>query len=335
MAEPTNPEAGVAQESVSEVGLESTLESMFGDTPEQPKTAPKAEAAPQESPEEPSDELTPDDLLEEVEAQSEPLPGDEFEIVHNGQQIKLTRAEMVPLAQQGFDYKRKTEAVAAQQREYTDRLNRLAQLEQVQPYLDQSRAQVQALASQLQQYEQLDWVRLATEDFVEHAKLSAQRDVLRQQYQRAYGEFENQRQVVTQERENLTARQLQQEAARLPELIPAWKDPAKFESAKKEMQGYLQAHNADLGQIGRYLDNALAMKVLNDATSYWKLQKGKAEKVNQVRKAPPVVKPGAPLNVPQHSHKQATQALRKMGQQGRTKGQEQLLEKMLNSTFKL
>lgn len=335
MAEPTNPDAGVAQESLSEVGVESSLEALFGDTPEAPKAPAKAEEAPQESPDEPSDELTADDLVEESDEQPAQPDGDEFEIVHAGQQHKLPRSEVIKLAQQGFDYTQKTQAVAAKDREVSERLNKLAQLEQVQPYLDQSRAQVTALAAQLQQYANVDWVQLATNDPLEYPRHRAQYDTLNQAYSQAYGQYQHQSQVVSQEREQLTAQMLQQEAARLPELIPAWKDPAKFEVARKDMQAYLQSNGVDMSQLGRYLDNAVAMKVLWQASQYEKLQKGKADKVNQVRKAPPVVKPGAPLNVPQHSHKQATQTLRKMGQQGRTRGQEQLLEKMLNSTFKL
>jgi hypothetical protein len=335
MAEPTNPDAGVAQESLSEVGVESSLEALFGDTPEAPKAPAKAEEAPQESPEELSDELTPDDLVEEVEAQSEQSDGDEFEIVHAGQQHKLPRSEVIKLAQQGFDYTQKTQAVAAKDREVSERLQRIAQLEQVQPHLDNSRAQVAALAAQLQQYANVDWVQLATNDPLEYPRHRAQYDTLNQAYQQAYGQYQQQTEVVQQERTRINTQILEQEARRLPELVPAWKDPAKFEASKKDMQAYLHARGADVSQVGRYLDNAVAMAVLYDAAEMWKLRQGKAAKVNQVRKAPPVVKPGAPLNVPQHSHKQATQALRKMGQQGRTKGQEQLLEKMLNSTFKL
>lgn len=334
MAEPTNPEPGVAQESLDEGSVESTLEQLFADKPEAPKAQAKAEA-PQESPDEPSDELTSDDLVEDQEDAPAQLTADEFEIVHGGQQHRLPRSEVIKLAQQGFDYTQKTQAVAAKDREVTERLQKLAQLEQVQPHLDQSRATVTALAAQLQQYANVDWVQLATNDPLEYPRHRAQYDTLNQAYQQAYGQYQQQTQVVAQEREKLTAQMLQQEAARLPELIPAWKDPAKFESARKDMQAYLQSNSIDPAVAGRYLDSALAMKVLWQASQYEKLQKGKAEKVNQVRKAPPVVKPGAPLGTPQHSHKQATQALRKMGQQGRTRGQEQLLEKMLNSTFKL
>ena len=335
MAEPTTPDTGVAQESLNEVGLESTLEGMFGDTPEAPKAPAKAEEAPQESPDEPSDELSADDLVEEESEQSEQPNGDEFEIVHAGVQHKLPRSEVIKLAQQGFDYTQKTQEVAQVKREFTERLHKIAQLEQVQPHLEQSRAEVQALANQLQKYADVDWVRMATDEPLEYPKHAAQRDLLQQAYQRAVNQYEHQSGVVNQEMQRLTQQNIEQEAKRLPELVPAWKDPAKFETSKKDMRAFLQAYGVDEANVGRYLDNAVAMMVLHKAALYDKLEKGKAEKVNQVRKAPPVVKPGAQLTAPQYSHKQTVQAVRKMGQQGRTKAQEQLVEKMLSATFKL
>src|SRR6478609_987334 len=98
----TNPATGVEP-----AGIESALESSFGIEPPEPKKAPPPEPAPEQDPpaDDASDEPTADDLPE-VEPQATPQSADdaEFEIVHNGKQVKLTRADLIKQAQQGFDY---------------------------------------------------------------------------------------------------------------------------------------------------------------------------------------------------------------------------------------
>lgn len=283
----TNPAPGVDEASILN-RLEAALEPS-GEAEEESQEAAAAET-PQATEEQVTEELTSDDLPDE---EPEPQAVDAFEIIHNGQQVKLSREDAIKYAQQGLDYTQKTQAVAAKDREVSQRLERLAQIEQVQGVVSEEFALVKALETQLKSWDGVDWVRVATDEPLEYPKYRAQYDTLMQQYQRARDGYQHKAGAVNEALDRLRQQQLQQEMQALPSLVPAWKDPQKLQADQSAMQQYLQSHNVDLGLVGKYLDNAFAMKVLYQSMKYEQLQSSKAEKVKQLRTAPPVAKPGA------------------------------------------
>lgn len=324
-----------ATESLSEGGVESSLENLFGTQQEPPEKKAPEEAV--ESDADPS-ELDASDLPENEDEETQAPNADEYEIVHNGQTHKLSRNELIEYGRKGFDYTQKTMAVADTQRQYSERLQALAQVEQVQPMLAQELAQVTALHQQLQngRYSDQEMLRLAREDFIEHAQRNEERNILRNQLQQAAGQYQQKTQAVQQYVSQLSQFQLDQEAARLPELIPAWKSEDRMKADKADIAQYLQKAGADMRGIGKYLDNALAMKIVLQSMKYERLQQSKADKSKQVRTAPPVVKPGA--NVPSDKGRSVFQKargeIRKAGQQGRHNDQEKMMESLLGRAFK-
>lgn len=295
----------------------------FLEREEQAEPAPQAEeqvAAPVEQ-QEPTveqpqtDELTADDLPEEQAAAD--LSGDVFEIVHNGQQHKLSREEAIRYAQQGFDYTHKTEALAADRRALSERLQRLQEVETVQEVLAADYATVKAFEAQLAQYESVDWVKLATDEPLEYPKYRAQYDKLVQGWQMAARQYTQKRNAVSEQMAKIRADALAEEARKLPQINTAWSDPQKFRAASEEMQQYLAAQGMDPKQVAdKYLDSAFAVKTLYQSMMYERLLKAKGEKVKQLRQAPPVVRPGASqpvATVKAERDKQAFDRLRKTG----------------------
>src|SRR6478736_5910659 len=129
----TNP----APTGVEPAGIESALESSFGiAAPEPKKVAPPEPVTPEQDPpaDDASDEPTVDDLPEVEAKEAAPQSADdaEFEIVHAGKQVKLTRADLIKHAQQGFDYTIKTQALAEKERAITETLTRAQEMEQMQ-----------------------------------------------------------------------------------------------------------------------------------------------------------------------------------------------------------
>src|SRR5689334_4841341 len=157
MAEQTQAPAPVSQEPPDILGRMQNFLTQYdsdsADGSEQPRESATPDSSQAVNPAEQSsdpvtDELTPDDLPAETQpAQSQ---ADEFEIVHNGTQVKLTRDKAIELARQGFDYTQKTQALAEQQRQVQQRLATIGQIEQVQAALAPDYAQIQALGAQLQ-----------------------------------------------------------------------------------------------------------------------------------------------------------------------------------------
>lgn len=295
---PTTPATGVAPQASPEQRLMAILgdEDTAGPEGEAPATTAAAPETPPDAPaveQAPTDELTADDLPEE-QAEAPSPAGDEFEIVHNGQPRKLNREETIRLAQQGFDYTQKTQALAEQSRAVSERLQRLEEVEKVADVLSADLAIVKAYETQIRRFEGVDWVKLATDDPLDYPKVRAQYDTLLQGYQASATQYQQKQQAVATQLQRIKADMLQQEAALLPKVMPAWSDQTKFAAAQKEISDYIRANGIDPAAVsGRYLDTAFAMATAWKAAQYDKLQKAKSEKVKQLRTAPPVVKPGA------------------------------------------
>jgi hypothetical protein len=334
MAETTTAQAPVDQGPVSAESLEGTLEGLFGDTPEEKEAPAKPEPEQEAAADDEGDELNLDDIPDE-DSPPQSADGVEFEIVHNGQQHKLTRAETIKLAQQGFDYTQKTQRAAEKERYIDDLLQRATGVEQLAPQVAQDLAVVQAMQAQLQQYAKVDWVRLATDDPLEYPKHRAAYDQLVQGYQQATGNFQQKVNAIKEHRQQITAYRLQQEMQALTERIPEWKDPVKYQAGAQELRSYLVGKGADPSVVDS-LSGSLEVEIARKAMLYDKLVSAKASKAKQLRSAPPVVRPGAPVVAEKGkaNFKQAQTALRKMGQQGKHNAQEQLLTQMLNRTFK-
>ena len=291
MAEAANPETGANQEPPSiDERMQNFLTQFDGeqtdaDEPEQP-SAPPAQA---EQPEGQADELTPDDIPAEV---AQPNAVDEFEIVHNGQQRKLSREETIRFAQQGFDYSQKMHAVGEAERQIQQRFEQVQQLEQMQNALAPDLAQVKAVESQLAQWQNVNWVQLATDSPLEYPKYRAQYDQLVNAYQMAAGRFQHKFQAVQAQKQAVVTQTLEQQRAKLLDLMPEWKDPAKYESGAKEVRDYLIRSGVSPENVER-LSDALGVKIAADAAAYDRLKRAKSEKSKQLRTVPPMTRPGA------------------------------------------
>ena len=302
MSEATNPQPGVdvAPTDIERMGayLEQFDNEHAVPTPERPQAGPaqdqSAPAAAQ--PESQADVLTPEDLPETpAPAQAQPEEVD-FDIPYQGQTRKVaTRAEAIELMSKGFDYTQKTQVLSEASRAAQERLQRAQEIEQVQQAVSNELGVVSALQQQLQQYQQVNWMQLA-QDPVQYAQVQAQYNALGQAYQQAAGALTAKVDAIKAAKQQMTAQTLQQEAARLPDYIPEWRDPQKYEAGRQEMLQYLQKAGADMNSVGRYLDSAFAVGVLHKAIQYDKLRDAKAAKVKQLRTVPPVTRPGAAQN---------------------------------------
>lgn len=332
MPEQTTPETAVAPTP----DLEAALESSFNFAPEPKKVAvpePAEQEPEQETPADQDGELTPDDLPE-VEA-PEQSADDAFEIVHNGKQVKLSREELIRNAQQGFDYTQKTQALADQQRQVTQRLQRLEQVEQLQNALAPDLAQVKAVEAQLKQYEKVDWVQLATDNPLEYPKYRAQYDTLQQAYRSVVGQYQQKASALEQQKQTVTAEVVAQQRNLLLEKLPEWKDEAKYRQGAQQVRDYLISEGVPADRLDN-LNDATSIAIAVKAMRYDQLQKAKAAKVNLVRTAPPVVKPGAVSQQPdgKTQFNKFRQSFRAAGTKGQSRTQESLLLDKLNRTFK-
>lgn len=314
---PLNVDMGVAERSI-----EDRMAAFVSNEPalsaEEPADQPQ-EAAEQEAPQEQeTDEsgLSAADLPTD-DPVAAPSEGETFEIVHNGQQVKLTRDELIRNAQQGFDYTKKTQDIAQQRAEVQAVLQRAAMVEQLMPQVAQDLAQVKAIEAQIQQFEKHvqglgGMMAIATNDPLEYPKFQAAQNQLLQAYQSANQQYQARAGALLQERQAITAQQLQQEAQRLTERIPQWRDPVKYQTEAQELSAWLVKKGADPQQVAA-LSDSLMVEIARDAYLYNKLKDSKANKSKQLRNVPPVPKPGAPQSATADSVLKARERLHKTG----------------------
>ena len=289
MNEQTNPEPGVLQDGSIDAAVSRLVQSE-DQAPEEEQPQETPQEAPQQEGQ--AEELTADDIPAE-----EPQPSAEavFEIVHEGQTHKIaTREEQIRYMQQGFDYTQKTQRVAEKDRQVSAQLQRLGQLEQFQPQLIQERAQVEALRAQVEQYRNFNWIKLAQDDPLQYPAVRAQYDVLVQAFQDASNQYSQREGVFKQEVSRVAAERRQAENARVPELIPEWKDQARREAGEAQLaKHYQETYGIGFDELNGFLTGAIPLAVAYKAMKYDQLLKSKTDKVKQLRTAPPVTVPGA------------------------------------------
>lgn len=329
-------------EAPSESSVEAALDQQFSVTPKPPEKEAPAVEAQSDADADPEQEVSPDDLRE-VEGEGEPeadakAPDEDFAlpVVVNGTRHTLNREETTKYAQIGMHADQQLRVAGETRRAFEQGLQRISQIEQFQPQLAQMEGRAAALAMQLQseRYSDEELYKLVSEDPFEAQKRSMERDILRNQFMQEHGKAEQAKQYVAQQRSAMEQQLLMQEHARLPEVIPAWRDENKMAQDKAEIARYLQNLGVDLNGVGRYLDNAVAMKVVRDAMNYQRLSKLKTDKSKQLRNAPPVVKPGTAVQDKGRADRDALGVIRKAGKSGNHRVQEDAVLGLLNKAFK-
>ncbi len=293
--EQTKPETAVSQEAPD--SMERAIERL---------TQPEGQGEAQDSPHEPEqsvqqeeaqgqaepEEVTPDDIPED-QAVEQPAV-DAFEIVHNGQQVKLSREETIKYAMQGFDYTQKTQAVAAKDRAATEAVQRLAEVEKIVPQIIGQVAEMKALEAQLAPYQNVNWPQyLAQHGTDAYAQARAQYDALDAQYRNASARSQQAFGAVKQQIDSVRQSQLAAEDARLPTVIPEWRDQAKREAGKAEVLKYLTSQGLNPAVIDAKLDTAESVAIVYKAMKYDQLVRSKADKSKTLLTVPGASNPSA------------------------------------------
>jgi hypothetical protein len=330
MTDTANP---TGAESLSDASVESALGEAFSDKPAAPPPKAPKEVEPEEveAPEDTGDEPTVDDLDDDPAPPKDDAA--EFEIVVGGKTEKLSRQELIERAQKGTDYTQKTMALAEQYRTAQGHMQRVQEMVQLAPLVAQDLATVKAFESQLQQYQNVDWVRLATEDPLEYPKHRAQYDRIVNGYQTAVGALQQRGGALQQHQQQVSQENLGREYQKLQTLIPEWSDPQKYQAGAQELHSYLVKQGGDPQAVAS-LSDAFAVSIARKAMLYDKLREAKKSK--QVRTAPPVIKPGsnAPSDQGRTRDQRALSAIRTAGRQGNHSAQEKLMEGLLGKVYK-
>ena len=159
----------------------------------------------------------------------------------------------------------------------------------------------QQLQSQQQLDQQPDWDRLYDEDPIQATKLERQWRKAQEERQAKLAAIQAEQQRLGQAFEQQTTEQMKalliQQAQRLPEIIPEWKDEKVAAEGKKQLRGWLADQGLSDVEINS-LSKAEHVAILRKAMLYDMGNRRAQSSVKPQPVATRPVKPGSAANVP-------------------------------------
>lgn len=187
------------------------------------------------------------------------------------------------------DYTRKTQEVAEQRKQVEESWQQLQQQANLQQQNLAEYAQLMALDTQLQQFQNVDWNALYDSDPAEFVKIKeARRDILDQRNGLANKIGSIQQQHMAQQQQNF-AKAVEEGNKILQRDIPNWSG----ELAKTLNQYGVDKLGFSVEELGSVIDPRV-VKALHKAYLYDQLKAGKTVTDKKVANLPKVSKPGGP-----------------------------------------
>jgi chromosome segregation ATPase len=256
-----------------------------------------------------SEETKEETAEEEAEEIEEPTE----EITHNGETKVLTKSELKELAQQGFDYTQKTQALAEQRRSYEAQQQAFNVQIAIKTQLSDQVAEIKSLDNQIAQYKQVDWAQLAESDPQQYLKLNhAYRD-LKETREAKTQEYQTQANQLTQAQAQSMEQIKQAEAKLLQQKVPELYGPKAAETTEA-LSRFLSQEGFSDHEIGNILDHRM-VSVAWKAAQYDKLKAAKPQVNKRVAEVPKVVKGKQPSNAKADEGKALRDKLRSSGDQ--------------------
>lgn len=285
---------------------------------------PEAQAEGTESDEEeapaeiPSDEESDESEDTEEQEEQEPRLPTTLKVKVNGEEVEVTLDELQRGYSRQSDYSRKTQQLAEERKAFQSEAEAIRQ----------ERAQYATLLNALQQQlqgaqqfeQQPDWDRLYDEDPIQATKLERQWNKAQAERQAKLAAIQAEQQRVGQALDQQTAEQMKallvNEAQRLPEIIPEWKDEKVAAEGKKQLRGWLVDQGLNDVEINS-LHKAEHVSILRKAMLYDLGQRKAQAAVRPQPMATRPVKPGSAAVAPgTKSVTDATRAKQRLAKTG-------------------
>lgn len=175
-----------------------------------------------------------------------------------------------------------------------------------------------------QEFNQIDWNALETQDPNTYV-------VMRQKFADRQAQINQGLSVLQQNQQEAQAKQVQEHQARLEQekqtlfnKVPEWNTEESWQKGNAEMrEGLSKSYGLDDNELNSIIDHRFVL-IARDALKYKKLQEGKPNVLNKVKKAPKVSKPSAPKAKPNQSEK-VLRLKKQVKESGGKKGFEDLL----------
>ena len=252
---------------------------------------------------------------------------DLYTVKVNGQEIQVTLDELLSGYSRQSDYTRKSQEIA-ERRKAVEALEQeiAAEREQYAALLPQMRAQLQ---QQLQA--EPNWDKLYEQNPVEALKLERQWKAAKQQREQQIQavEAEQQRVAAARQRQmqSQVQKQLEAEQARLPELIPEWKNPETAKKEAAEIRDFLLGKGFSQQDVAA-ITNAGVVALARNAMLFEKGRAKISEAKGQAKTGPKPMKAGSRGTQPR-IRGDVEKARQRLKQTGRVQDAAQVLKSLL------
>ena len=260
-----------------------------------------SEGEPEASEEEPEVEEESEDeeeeSPEEEETEEEVDTPDVYTVKINGEDHEVTEDELIKGYSRQADYTKKTQELS----QYRSQLDQAAQFYQTevaatqearQQYINSLAQGVQLSLSSLQEFENIDWERLKTEDKEEYL-------TKRDDFREAQSSVQKLKQTQAQEAEKQNAEQQHQfqnwaqtEHQKLVSILPDWGDPVKQKAIAGELRQFAFTKGFAEEELAQLFDHR-SILILMQAKAWEDDQKKvKTVKSKKIKNKPKVIRSG-------------------------------------------
>jgi len=304
-----------------------------------------------------SDETTEDSETEEVEEEeeSEDVDDDESEeseeeevededesestvytVKVNGQDVEVSEDELIKGYSRQQDYTQKTQQLAEYKRQLDGAAQQyqqeLANTQQVRAqYVDALATAIEGNYGHLQQFANVDWERLKTEDREEYL---TKRDEYRQAQEQIEGlkaQAGHAQQQQQQEMQVQHQQLLQEEHAKMVSILPEWNDPNTQRAIAKTISEFALTKGYTQEELSQLVDHR-SILVLMQAKAYEDMTRKQHEvRAKKVKNKPKVVKTKAKREKAEVSKGKRKAKLKRLQKTGHVDDAASLLEDLLKS----
>jgi len=324
--EEEKPEKEEAKPTESEESTEETQDKL-----------PEEETEEAKSEEEESEE---EDVSEESDEEEEPEEEDDtpelYTVRINGEDHQVTAEELVKGYSRQADYTKKTQELS-QYRQQLDQASQFYQQEVAatqearQQYISSIANAIQLNHSSLQEYENIDWERLKTEDKEEYL-------TKRDDYREAQSNVERLKQTFDEESQQQTAADQQQfqqwaqvEHSKLVSIIPDWGVPQKQQAIAKELREFAITKGFQEEELKQLFDHRSILILMQAKAWEDDQRRSRGIKDKKVKNKPKVARSGKGNTKSESSKSKSAAKMKRLRQSGHVDDAASLLEDLFNS----
>ena len=315
------------------------------ETQETGEEQPTKEESTEETQDESLEEEQPDEEEEEGEEPDEDEETDEVEeteesdevtlytVKVNGEDTEVSEDELIRGYSRHSDYTKKTQELAedrrnaeAAQAQYQAEISALQQ--ERQQYAEALSQVIQSSMAGLDQYSNIDWETLKTDDPIEYiTKRDEYREIQERVRQNQYQAQQVQQQQES-EMQEVKKRVLKEEHGKLVAAVPEWGEPAGQKKLATDLRAYAINQGYSTEEIGGLVDHR-SLIVLMKAQKYDALQKADV-KSKKVKNKPKVVRAGTGEKKSQEAKSQRKAQMKRLQGSGHLDDASALLEDFID-----